>query len=138
MEVKRPVKTINMLSFVLPFDWSLWLLIFLEITVVGILFGLMESPEITLVEDRDSDIIESQGWFLVFFDTWYWSCTVFTCVIDKAPRTLGAKLVMNAYGFFMLIILASYTSNLASFLTNSDVSPSISGWETGDSPLIPK
>ena len=138
MVVKRPVKTIDMWSFVLPFDWSLWLLIFLEITVVGMLFGLMEAPEITLAEDRDSDIIESQGWFLGFFDAWYWSCTVFTCVIDKAPRTLGAKLVMNAHGFFMLIILASYTANLASFLTNSDVAPSISGWETGDSPLIPK
>jgi hypothetical protein len=38
----------------------------------------------------------------------------------------------------MLIILSSYTANLASFLTNSNVAPSISGWETGDSPLIPQ
>ena len=138
MVVRTPVKMINMWSFVLPFDWSLWLLIFLEITVVGILFGLMEAPEITLAKDRDSDVIESRGWFLGLFDAWYWSCTVFAGVIDKAPRTLGGKLVITAHGFFMLIILASYTANLASFLTNSDVAPPISGWETGDSPLIPK
>ena len=70
-------------------------------------------------------------------DALYWSLTTFTTLVDKAPRTVGGKIVMFGHGFFMLIILASYTANLASFLTTSAVTPPFSGWETGDAPLAP-
>ena len=37
----------------------------------------------------------------------------------------------------MVVILASYTANLASSLVSSAIEPPFSGWELGDSPVVP-
>lgn len=49
------------------------------------------------------------------------------CVV-QAPRTWAGKVVMLAHGWFFLIIIASYTANLASVLTTASLAPSITSW----------
>ena len=44
---------------------------------------------------------------------------------------------MMAQGFYMVVMLASYTANLASALTVSAIEPRFSGWELGPSPVVP-
>ena len=133
---RRPGKPIDMWSFFAPFHWSLWILVAAEVTLACMLLYAMEAPALTLAEGGDSDLIE--GGATGVADAWYWAFTAFTTYVDKAPRTAAGKLVMAAHGFFMLIILASYTANLASFLTNTAVTPPFTGWDTGATPLVPK
>ncbi len=56
---------------------------------------------------RDTDVVE--GWCSGLFDAIYWSITIGLQTPDKAPRTWGGKMVLVAHGWFMLIIVASYT-----------------------------
>ena len=139
MVTRRPAKTIDMWSFLAPFGADLWVMLIVEIVVVALFLFAFESPLTqstwTGSDDGDSDIMDGRAAGLL--DALYWSLTTFTTLVDKAPRTVGGKIVMFGHGFFMLIILASYTANLASFLTTSAVIPPFSGWETGDAPLAP-
>ena len=65
------------------------------------------------------------GFFFGWFDSLYWSVTLLLQTPDKAPRTWGGKMVLVAHGWFMLIVIASYTANLASFLTAAEAVPLI-------------
>jgi len=123
--VPRPKeKAIELWSFLKPFTSDLWAALFIEIIVVGLIFTLFEAPWLTVEED--SDVVDGQ--YSSFFDCLYWSLSALTCTLDKAPKTWGGKLAMLAHGWFMLIIIASYTANLASFLTTNALVPSITGW----------
>jgi len=51
--------------------------------------------------------------------------------------TPAGKIVMMAQGFYMVVVLASYTANLASALTVSAIEPKFSQWEHGASPVVP-
>mmetsp|Transcript_30434 Transcript_30434/g.73402 ORF Transcript_30434/g.73402 Transcript_30434/m.73402 type:complete len:529 (-) Transcript_30434:236-1822(-) len=122
--VKVPPSTPNPLTFLLPFHELLWAGIIIEMLVVGIVFFMMESP--ALGHD-ESDLVEghAQG----MFDAVYWSISALTCTLDKAPKTWGGKVVMLGHGWFMLIIIAAYTANLASFLTVTAQSPTIQSFQ---------
>ena len=83
---------------------------------------------------QDTDVVP--GWFSGCFDCMYWSFSVYTTFIDKAPRTWGGKLVMLGHGFYMLIMISSYVANLASVLSQRDTSMDFSGWYEGKKPVI--
>jgi len=51
-----------------------------------------------------------------------------TLILCQVPRTWGGKLVLTAHGWFILIVIASYTANLASFLTAGEAVPVLSSW----------
>jgi len=126
MIVQKPAQTPSLWHFFGPFQTALWVAVLVEMLVVAILCYLMESPFLSSI--KDSDVVD--GGFEGFFDSLYWSITLLLQNPDKAPRTWGGKLVMMAHGWFMLIIVASYTANLASFLTASFTVPAISDWNT--------
>ena len=60
-------------------------------------------------------------------DSVYWSFGAVTGMVDKTPRSWGGRIALTGHGWFMMILLASYTANLASFLTTEGLSPVISG-----------
>mmetsp|Transcript_22670 Transcript_22670/g.55980 ORF Transcript_22670/g.55980 Transcript_22670/m.55980 type:complete len:466 (-) Transcript_22670:92-1489(-) len=122
--VKMPTNEPQPFSFFAPFDDMLWLAIVIEILLVAATFFLLEAPGIS--PESESDLVE--GYISSALDALYWSLSAFTTTLDKAPKTWGGKLMMLGHGWFMLIILASYTANLASFLTTASLAPSINGW----------
>ena len=122
-------------SFVAPFDWSLWLLLLVEMVVAAVILYIIESPETTLAADGESDLAE--GKITGLLDAFYWTFTTFTTYVDKAPKTPAGKVLMMAQGFYMVVLLASYTANLASALTVSAIQPLFTGWELGASPVVP-
>jgi len=66
----------------------------------------------------------------------YSRCLVTGRYVDKAPRSPGGKLVMMGHGFYMLIMISSYTANLASVLSQKDVSLDFTGWREGSLSVI--
>jgi len=114
----------NLWQFFTPFSNTLWTGVVLEMFIVAIGWYLMEMPSISVVQA--TDVVP--GWVLGLLDAFYWSITVLLQITDKSPRTWGAKMLMMAHGWFMLIVVASYTATLASFLTTAQLAASISGW----------
>mmetsp|Transcript_11455 Transcript_11455/g.28482 ORF Transcript_11455/g.28482 Transcript_11455/m.28482 type:complete len:559 (-) Transcript_11455:106-1782(-) len=121
--VKAPASVPNPLTFLLPFHDLLWVGIIIEMLIVGIVFYLMESPALG---NDDTDLVG--GKLLSIVDAVYWSISALTCTLDKAPKTWGGKVVMLGHGWFMLIIISAYTANLASFLTVSAQTPTITSF----------
>jgi hypothetical protein len=59
----------------------------------------------------------------------YFALTVFTGVAHLNPKTPGGKAILMAQAWFTLIMVASYTANLASALTLNDLDSSIKEWK---------
>jgi ABC-type amino acid transport substrate-binding protein len=122
--IQTPEQEANWWGFTLPFHFTLWVAVGVEILIVAIACWLMEAPSCSIFEE--TDVV--QGLFLGFFDSLYWSVTLLLQTPDKAPRTWGGKMVLVAHGWFMLIVIASYTANLASFLTAAEAVPILNSW----------
>ena len=126
--VKRPeTRTYDPWSFIKPFGNTLWMAIIAEIFIVAFALQLIEgnvSKFFSTVDD--SDLID--GKISGSLDALYWSSSIFTGTEDKKPRSWGGKVIIMGHAFFMLILVASYTANLASFMTNIENAPKIESW----------
>ncbi|EKX47525.1 hypothetical protein GUITHDRAFT_137310 [Guillardia theta CCMP2712] len=87
--ISMPDAPPNLWQFFTPFSNTLWTGVVLEMFIVAI------------------DVVP--GWVWGLLDAFYWSITVLLQIVDKSPRTWGAKMLMMAHGWFMLIVVASYT-----------------------------
>ena len=125
MIIRAPILESNPWSFFSPFDYSLWVAVLVEMMLVAVACWLMEAPVCSIF--RDTDVVD--GFFHGLMDSMYWSITLLLQTPDKAPRTWGGKMVLVAHGWFMLIIIASYTANLASFLTAAEPVPILDSWQ---------
>jgi len=99
----------KMALFFGPFTQGLWIAILIEVIVVTLVFLFIESS----VND---DIAEG---FTSIPDTFYWSFTTVLGGADKAPVSIGGKIVFVAHAIFALIIGATYTGAVAAFLISS-------------------
>ena len=102
---------------------------------VSVILFIIESPATTLAADGKSDL--AAGLIPGMFDALYWTFTTLTTYVHQTPKTPAGKIVLMAQGFYMVVIIASYTANLASALTVSVIEPKYSGWEHGASPVVP-
>eukprot|EP00286_Rhodomonas_abbreviata_P026717 CAMPEP_0181313764 /NCGR_PEP_ID=MMETSP1101-20121128/14430_1 /TAXON_ID=46948 /ORGANISM="Rhodomonas abbreviata, Strain Caron Lab Isolate" /LENGTH=464 /DNA_ID=CAMNT_0023420755 /DNA_START=94 /DNA_END=1484 /DNA_ORIENTATION=+ len=112
------------LSFGAPFHDLLWLVVAIEILLISVAIYFMEAPAASF--SQESDLADGQ--IAGMWDSLYMACTFMLGTADKAPKTWGGKMALLAHGWFMLIIIASYTANLASFLVMGALTPSVSGW----------
>jgi hypothetical protein len=122
--IQTPEMEANWWGFTLPFHFTLWVAVGVEILIVGIACWLMEAPACSIFQE--TDVVN--GFLWGFLDSLYWSVTLLLQTPDKAPRTWGGKMVLVAHGWFMLIVIASYTANLASFLTAAEAVPILDSW----------
>jgi ABC-type amino acid transport substrate-binding protein len=122
--VRMPDEAIHLYKAFLPFHTDLWTVVGVEILFVGFALYCMEAPHLTW--HKESDL--ASGWILGLLDGIYWSATGFIQTLDKKPYTWGGRVVMMAHGWFCLIAVASYTANLAAFLTSEVGDSSIGSW----------
>ena len=101
-------------SWTKPFDYKVWILMILTLVVSSILYVIFESNEIVFL-DQSSSIEELgddnhhhglgiYGFILVFFQH-----------LIIAPKTLSGKIMILSLGLWSLIMVSTYTANLASF-----------------------
>lgn len=64
---------------------------------------------------RDSDIIENQ--FSLANSFWFTVVTLMKQGVDINPRAVSTRIIGAIWWFFTLILISSYTANLAAFLT---------------------
>jgi len=102
-----------------PFDQGLWIAILVEVVIITFVFLFVEGA----VND---DIAE--GWTSIS-DTFYWSFTTVLGGADKAPVSIGGKVVFVGHAIFALIIAATYTGSLAAFLISSSGLAVVDGFD---------
>uniref|UniRef100_A0A8C2AX62 Glutamate receptor n=1 Tax=Cyprinus carpio TaxID=7962 RepID=A0A8C2AX62_CYPCA len=109
-------KCITLDSFMQPFQSTLWLLVGLSVHVVAVMLYLLDrfSPfgrfkVNSEEEEEDALTLSSAMWFS-------WGVLLNSGIGEGAPRSFSARILGMVWAGFAMIIVASYTANLAAFL----------------------
>uniref|UniRef100_A0A8D3CLY3 Glutamate receptor n=1 Tax=Scophthalmus maximus TaxID=52904 RepID=A0A8D3CLY3_SCOMX len=122
--IKKPQKSKpGVFSFLDPLAYEIWMCIvfaYIGVSVVLFLVSRFSPYEWTLEEPEDGALpltTESNNEFGIFNSLWFSLGAFMRQGCDISPRSLSGRIVGGVWWFFTLIIISSYTANLAAFLT---------------------
>uniref|UniRef100_A0A8C6KJX2 Glutamate receptor n=1 Tax=Nothobranchius furzeri TaxID=105023 RepID=A0A8C6KJX2_NOTFU len=124
--IKKPQKSKpGVFSFLDPLAYEIWMcIVFAYIGVSVVLFLVSrfspyewhaEEPEEGAPEQGPTD--QPPNEFGIFNSLWFSLGAFMQQGCDISPRSLSGRIVGGVWWFFTLIIISSYTANLAAFLT---------------------
>lgn len=115
--MKKPSAQRSLFQFLWPLSRDVWLLTMTVMVVVGMLLFLMDriTPNSKHSEER-FDLHESL--FFIYG-------TLVGPGTEMVPRTISGRILSMAWWFFGLILVSSYTANLAAFLTVTKIETSV-------------
>ncbi|XP_061682780.1 glutamate receptor 4a isoform X1 [Syngnathoides biaculeatus] len=124
--IKKPQKSKpGVFSFLDPLAYEIWMcIVFAYIGVSVVLFLVSrfspyewhaEEPEEGTAEQGPND--QPPNEFGIFNSLWFSLGAFMQQGCDISPRSLSGRIVGGVWWFFTLIIISSYTANLAAFLT---------------------
>ncbi|GFN84380.1 glutamate receptor, partial [Plakobranchus ocellatus] len=117
--IKKPDKTKpGVFSFMDPLDKYVWLCIamgFLAVSFVLYFVGRFSPYEWNVVEDSTEKTATTI--FSISNTLWFSLGALMQQGSDISPRSFSGRVIGSAWWFFTLIIISSYTANLAAFLT---------------------
>ncbi|XP_055345947.1 glutamate receptor ionotropic, kainate 3-like isoform X2 [Paramacrobiotus metropolitanus] len=117
---KKPEKKPpDLFSFLHPFGADVWLYMTISFLVVsGTIFLLGRFTPYEWYNphpcDESSNVVENQ--FTIGNSLWFTVGSLMQQGSDIAPRAMSTRTVAGSWWFFTLIMIASYTANLAAFL----------------------
>ncbi len=108
--MKKPQQKTSIFQFLWPLSRYVWLLTISGMAVVGILLYTMDrfSPNSDHPRVGRFDLKES---------LWFAYGSLVGAGTEMVPRTVSGRLLTGTWWFFGLILVSSYTANLAAFLT---------------------
>ncbi|XP_072483151.1 glutamate receptor 3 isoform X3 [Notamacropus eugenii] len=124
--IKKPQKSKpGVFSFLDPLAYEIWMcIVFAYIGVSVVLFLVSRfSPYEWHLEDNTEEPRDPQSppdppnEFGIFNSLWFSLGAFMQQGCDISPRSLSGRIVGGVWWFFTLIIISSYTANLAAFLT---------------------
>ncbi|XP_039606234.1 glutamate receptor 2b isoform X3 [Polypterus senegalus] len=121
--IKKPQKSKpGVFSFLDPLAYEIWMCIvfaYIGVSVVLFLVSRFSPYEWHTEEYEDGQIQsnESTNEFGIFNSLWFSLGAFMQQGCDISPRSLSGRIVGGVWWFFTLIIISSYTANLAAFLT---------------------
>ncbi|XP_059169165.1 glutamate receptor 3-like isoform X2 [Physella acuta] len=117
--IKKPDKTKpGVFSFMDPLDTRVWLCIaigFLTVSFVLYFVGRFSPFEWNVSEDSTDRTATTV--FSISNTLWFSLGALMQQGSDISPRSFSGRVIGSAWWFFTLIIISSYTANLAAFLT---------------------
>ncbi|KAK0060625.1 glutamate receptor 3 [Biomphalaria pfeifferi] len=126
--IKKPDKTKpGVFSFMDPLDTRVWLCIaigFLAVSFVLYFVGRFSPYEWSVCEDAKERTATTV--FSITNTLWFSLGALMQQGSDISPRSISGRVIGSAWWFFTLIIISSYTANLAAFLTIEKLVVSIS------------
>uniref|UniRef100_A0A674PH72 Glutamate receptor n=1 Tax=Takifugu rubripes TaxID=31033 RepID=A0A674PH72_TAKRU len=117
--LRKAERTVDMFACLAPFDLSLWACIAGTVLLIGILVYLLNwlNPPRLPMGSMSSTTLYNSMWFV------YGS---FVQQGGEVPyTTLATRMMMGVWWMFALIVISSYTANLAAFLTITRIENSI-------------
>ncbi|XP_078241743.1 glutamate receptor 1 isoform X5 [Pogona vitticeps] len=122
--IKKPQKSKpGVFSFLDPLAYEIWMCIvfaYIGVSVVLFLvsrFSPYEWHNEELEEGREQPANGQTNEFGIFNSLWFSLGAFMQQGCDISPRSLSGRIVGGVWWFFTLIIISSYTANLAAFLT---------------------
>ncbi|XKL62120.1 hypothetical protein PGB90_001953 [Kerria lacca] len=114
---KKPSRSSTLVSFLQPFSNTLWTLVMVSVHVVALVLYLLDrfSPfgryKLSNTEGTEEDALNlsSAIWFA-------WGVLLNSGIGEGTPRSFSARVLGMVWAGFAMIIVASYTANLAAFL----------------------
>ena len=114
--VAAPSKSIDLFSFMAPFSPAVWLLMLAGGVAVSL--GLFVIARNSPFETAELDSTDGDSPFLSFNHClWFSVASWMQQGCDFLPRAISTRTLASVWWFFTLIIISSYTANLAAFLT---------------------
>ncbi|CAF1228448.1 unnamed protein product [Rotaria sordida] len=111
---------IDLFSFLKPFSWNLWLLLLCTLIYAGIL--------IYIIERQDNETLQNQSILSqIAMYVWYSFGNIVGYGVEFHTNTGAGRLLTAGLYILSLILVASYTANLASDLTIAKSKSIISG-----------
>ncbi|KAL1455221.1 hypothetical protein WDU94_009332 [Cyamophila willieti] len=114
---KKPSRSSTLVSFLQPFSNTLWILVMVSVHVVALVLYLLDrfSPfgrfRLSNSDNTEEDALNlsSAIWFA-------WGVLLNSGIGEGTPRSFSARVLGMVWAGFAMIIVASYTANLAAFL----------------------
>uniref|UniRef100_A0A336KU67 Glutamate [NMDA] receptor subunit 1 n=1 Tax=Culicoides sonorensis TaxID=179676 RepID=A0A336KU67_CULSO len=112
---KKPSRSSTLVSFLQPFSNTLWILVMVSVHVVALVLYLLDrfSPfgryKLTNSDGTEEDALNLSG------------------IGEGTPRSFSARVLGMVWAGFAMIIVASYTANLAAFLVLERPKTKLSG-----------
>ncbi|XP_041360322.1 glutamate receptor 3-like isoform X2 [Gigantopelta aegis] len=117
--IKKPDKVKpGVFSFMEPLDRYVWLCIgvgFLGVSFVLFFVGRFSPFEWNINDGENKE--EAMSTFTISNTMWFSLGALMQQGSDISPRSVSGRIIGSAWWFFTLIIISSYTANLAAFLT---------------------
>lgn len=122
----------DLFSFMKPFSIEVWLYMataFLGVTLLLYILSRLSPYEWVSGHPCDDDPEELENQFSLGNCMWFALGCIMQQGSDLAPRALSTRTLASVWAFFTLIIISSYTANLAAFLTVSRMASPITNAE---------
>ena len=104
----------NMYAAMKPFHWKTWA----AFLFLWIFFSLILRIISVLGKKICRRSMQSENHFSFFQCLWYFVLLSVQSGSDKQPKSVGGKILSFSWTAFMIVVLATYTANLAAFFTN--------------------
>lgn len=114
--INKPKSTQNIFQFLVSFSLRLWMAIVGIVVGVSALYIILDLPN----EPRQFTIKET---------LWFSVGTLMMRGTDFSPRRTSHRILTAGFTFFVLVIISTYTANLAAFLTMPNLKTPISTLE---------
>ncbi|XGW15532.1 hypothetical protein V3C99_001194 [Haemonchus contortus] len=129
--IKKPEKQeFNIFSFMEPLGMRIWILTVCSYVGVSLTIFLVSSfsPYEQRVQFNRGEFSVSNE-FSMYNSLWFTLAAFMQQGTDILPKALSGRIASSAWWFFTLIIVSSYTANLAAFLTLEKMAPPIESVE---------
>ncbi|EDW79998.2 uncharacterized protein Dwil_GK12298 [Drosophila willistoni] len=110
----------RLFSFMNPLAIEIWIYVLAAYLMVSLsiyIVGKLSPIEWRTTHPCDLDNITLSNQFSLADSFWFTIGTLMQQACDVYPRAMSTRIISSIWGFFSLIIVASYTANLAAFLT---------------------
>ncbi|XP_074650207.1 glutamate receptor ionotropic, kainate 3-like [Tubulanus polymorphus] len=115
--IKRPQDNVSYFQFMLPLSVNVWMLIIIALAFVSVIMVVID----TIYPATDGSVR-----FNIKESLWFNYGALVQAGTENLPRTISGRMLASTWWFFSLIIISSYTANLAAFLTVSKFNTPIS------------
>nr|XP_036674145.1 glutamate receptor ionotropic, kainate 2 isoform X2 [Drosophila suzukii] len=110
----------RLFSFMNPLAIEIWIYVLIAYFLVSFciyVVGKLSPIEWKYIHPCDLENISIGNQFTLSDSFWFTIGTLMQQSTDIYPRAMSTRIISSIWGFFSLIIVASYTANLAAFLT---------------------
>nr|XP_022326097.1 glutamate receptor 2-like [Crassostrea virginica] len=117
--IKKPeIEKPGVFSFMKPFSIQIWMFIVLAYAAVSVgLFFVCRASPYEWRKLIQGTIMKYENEFSLVNSFWFSAGALMLQGSDACPRSLSGRMIGTVWWFFVLIIISTYTANLAAFLT---------------------